>query len=174
MSRKYQKCANYQEGRIRFLEQALKAAREEIKFLKARNTSNNIKDQDNSSDFWIKPKNSKSRAHRFSADDVSHIQLSNRFSVLEADQQSPGLLKQVDQKVRPLAGKTKSQKREIVLLGSSHGQDIGPMLQEKLGTEYEVTSIFKPNAPLANVVEDLRNLGKDLIKQDHIVTVRGP
>jgi hypothetical protein len=39
----------------------------------------------------------------------------------------------VDQKVRPLSGKTKSQKRKTVLLGSSHGRDIGPMLQEKLG-----------------------------------------
>jgi hypothetical protein len=93
---------------------------------------------------------------------------------LEADQQSPGLLKHVDQKVRPLAGKTKSQKREIVLLGSSHGQDTGPMLQEKLGTEYEVTSIFKSNASLANVAEDLANLRKDLTKQDCVVIMRGP
>ena len=56
-----------------------------------------------------------------------------------------------------------------MLLGSSHGQDIGPMLQEHLGTEYEVTSIIKLNAPLENVVEDLENLGKD-----HIVIVGGP
>jgi hypothetical protein len=48
------------------------------------------------------------------------------------------------------------------------------MLQEKLCTEYEGTSIFKPNTPLANVVEDLGNLGKDLTKQDHIVLVGGP
>jgi hypothetical protein len=80
----------------------------------------------------------------------------------------------VDQEVRPLAGETKSQKSKTVLLGSSHGWDIGPMLQEKLGTEYEVTSIFKPNAPLANVVEGLGNLGKHLTKQDHIVIVGGP
>jgi hypothetical protein len=136
--------------------------------------SSKINDQDNSSNFWIKQKNSKSRACRFSADDVSRIQLSNRFSVLEVDQQSSGLLKHVDQKVRSFAGKTKSQRRKIVLLGSSHGWDIGPMLQEKLGTEYEVTSIFKPNAPLANVAEDLGNLGEDLTNQDHIVIVGGP
>lgn len=182
MTCNYQKRAKYQEERIRFLELELKAAREEIKFLKAGNTSSKVKDQDNSSGFWIKPKNSKSKAHRFSADDVSHIQIKNRFSVLEVDQQCPSLLKHVDQKVRSLAGKlknqqikkSKNQKRKIVLLGSSHGQDIGPMLQEKLGTEYEVTSIFKPNAPLANVIEDLENLGKDLTKQDHIVIVGGP
>ena len=60
-----------------------------------------------------------------------------------------------------------------MLLGSNHGQDIGPMLQEHLGTEYEVTSIIKPNEPLENV-EDLQNLGKDLTKKDHIVIVGGP
>jgi hypothetical protein len=80
---------------------------------------------------------------------VSHIQLSNRFSVFEGDQQIPGLLKHVHQKVKSLAEKTKSQKRKILLLGSSRGRDIGHMLQEKLGTEYGVTSIFKPSAPLA-------------------------
>ena len=57
---------------------------------------------------------------------------------------------------------------------SSHGRDIGPMLQKHLGTEYKVTSIFKPNVPLENVVEGLANLGKDLTKKDHIVIVGGP
>jgi len=45
-----------------------------------------------------------------------------------------------------------------MLLGSSHGRDIGPMLQKHLGTEYEVTSVFNSNAPLENV-EDLANFG---------------
>jgi hypothetical protein len=40
-----------------------------------------------------------------------------------------------------------------------------------LGSKFEVCSIFKPNAPLANLVEDVRKPGKDLTKQDHIVTV---
>jgi hypothetical protein len=48
------------------------------------------------------------------------------------------------------------------------------MLQNHLGTEYEVTSIFKPNALFEIVVEDLANLGKDLTKEDHIVFVGGP
>jgi len=48
------------------------------------------------------------------------------------------------------------------------------MLQKLLGTEYEATNIFKPNAPLENVDEDLTNLGKDLTKKDHIVIVGGP
>jgi hypothetical protein len=135
---------------------------------------NRIRDTDNANDIWFKPKNSKSRAYRFSADDVSHINLSNKFSILEVDQQSQGLLKHEDMKVKSPTGKSKSQKKKILLLGSSHGRDIGPMLQKHLGTEYEVTSIFKPNAPLENVVEDLANLRKDLTKKYHIGIVGGP
>ena len=59
------------------------------------------------------------------------------------------------------------------MLGSSHGRKVGPMLQEILSKEYEVTCLFKPNAPLANV-EDLTKLGKDLTKRDHVTLVGGP
>jgi hypothetical protein len=62
----------------------------------------------------------------------------------------------------------------MYLLGSSHGRGIGPMLQENLGSKFDICSIFKPNAPLANVVENLGKLGKDLTKRDHIITVGGP
>jgi hypothetical protein len=64
-------------------------------------------------------------------------------------------------------------KRKILLLGSSHGREIGPMLQENLGTEFDVCSIFKPNTPLAKVV-DIGKLGKGLAKQDHTIVVGGP
>jgi hypothetical protein len=39
---------------------------------------------------------------------------------------------------------------------------------------YDILSISKPNAPLANVIEDLGKLGKELNKQDHIVIVGAP
>jgi hypothetical protein len=58
---------------------------------------------------------------------------------------------------------------KIVLHGSSHGSGMGLMLQENLGFKFKVCSMFKPNAHLANVVKDVRKLGKHLIKQDHIV-----
>jgi hypothetical protein len=50
---------------------------------------------------------------------------------------------------------------------------MGQMLQENLSSTFEVCSIFKPNAPLANAVEDVRKLGKDFTKLDHIVIVGG-
>ena len=47
------------------------------------------------------------------------------------------------------------------------------MLLEHLHTKYKITSIFKPNEPFANVAEDLRKLGNDFTKPDHIIIVGG-
>jgi hypothetical protein len=176
ISCKYQKHVKRQEWRIRHLEQEFKAAREEISRLKAVNVSSSVRKQTNSNNWkqtnsnnWITPKNSKSRCHMFSADDAPLVQLSNRFSV-DVGQKSSVLLKHEHKKVKSFAGKSES-KRRILLLGNSHGREIGPMLQEKLGIKFDMMSIFKPNATLAKVVEDLGKLGKDLTKQDHIVIV---
>jgi len=45
------------------------------------------------------------------------------------------------------------------------------MLQENLSSKFDVCSHFKPNVPLAKVDEDVRKLGEDLTKQDHVVFV---
>jgi hypothetical protein len=42
-----------------------------------------------------------------------------------------------------------------------------------MGDAYAVTSIFKPNADLSNVTEDIRNLCKSLTKEDQVVIVGG-
>jgi predicted Rossmann-fold nucleotide-binding protein len=47
------------------------------------------------------------------------------------------------------------------------------MFQENVGYKFDVCSIFKTNALLENVVEDIRKLGKELTKQDYIVIVGG-
>lgn len=57
---------------------------------------------------------------------------------------------------------------KILLLGSSNGREIGPMLNEHLGTEYEITSIFKSSVPLVNV-EDLGKLGKMTLSSELIL-----
>jgi len=63
----------------------------------------------------------------------------------------------MDKKVKPLAAtKSRRARRDYVrrVIG-----EIGTMLQEHLVTEYEITSIFKLNAPIANVTVDLWKLG---------------
>jgi hypothetical protein len=59
------------------LERELKATSEEINYLKAGDKRSKIKDQGFSDDLrnWPKPKNSKSRLRRFSADDVPNVKL---------------------------------------------------------------------------------------------------
>ena len=47
------------------------------------------------------------------------------------------------------------------------------MLQDRLGTKYEIKSIFKPNVPLVNVAEDLGKHGNYLTKPYHIIVVGG-
>ena len=112
MSCKYQKHIKYQKGKIRYLDLELKANRDEVNMLKNRNMSYKLSDKDNANDIWLKPKNSKSRARRFSSDDVSHIRLSNKFSILEGDQQNQGLLKHENMKIKSPTGKSKSQKKK--------------------------------------------------------------
>jgi hypothetical protein len=73
--------------------------------LKNINMSYKVRDKANANDIWLKPKNSKSMARRFSADDLSHIRLSNKFSILEFDQQNQGLLKHEDMKINSPTGK---------------------------------------------------------------------
>jgi hypothetical protein len=117
MSCKYQKHAKHQEGKIRHLEQELKAAREEISRLRAGNISSSIREQCKL-ETWIKPKNSKSRCCMFYAEDAPQVQLNIRFSVLETDtldvgQQSPVLLKHECRGVKSFAGKSE-RKRKIL------------------------------------------------------------
>jgi hypothetical protein len=140
---KYQKHVKQQEGRIRHLEQELKSAREEICKLKAGNVSSCF--MEDISGHWRKPKNSKSRCCRFSANDVSEVKLNNKFTLLATDtlkvnQKSPVLLKHGGRKLKPSTDKSQKikSKRKILLLGSSHGRGIGPMLQENLGAKFDI------------------------------------
>jgi hypothetical protein len=76
------------------------------------------------------------------------------MDTLDVAQQNQVLLEHERKKVNTIAKKV-GKKRKILLLGSSHGKEIAPMLKESLGKDFDIVSIFKPNAPLANVVEDL-------------------
>jgi hypothetical protein len=68
-------------------------------------------------------------------------------------------LKHKNRELKSDTVKRQKNKRKFLLLGSSHGRKIGPVLQESLGTKVDVCSIFKLNAPLAEVVEDSTSRG---------------
>jgi hypothetical protein len=58
--------------------------------------------------------------------------------------------------LKSITVKTKNEnKGKILFPGTSHDKKTGPMLQENLGTKFDVCTISKQNDPLAKVVEDV-------------------
>jgi len=102
---------------------------------------------------------------------VYHVKLRNRFSLLDSNQQSTGFLKHVENIVKPLVWETKSQKRKILYLEVAKWGKVDPRSKNTWALNMKS---LKSNSPLANVIEDLGNLGNKLTKQDHIIIVGGP
>ncbi|XP_049842200.1 uncharacterized protein LOC126292312 [Schistocerca gregaria] len=71
------------------------------------------------------------------------------------------------------SGKSSNRKRKVLLLGSSHGRGVGQLVQEKLGADYQVTSLFKPSARLSQVIEDIGPLCRDFDKNDEVIVIGG-
>ena len=72
------------------------------------------------------------------------------------------------------AGVGKScSRRKVLLLSSSNGRGCSTVIQEKLGNNYEVSGVVKPNARLVNVVEDIDALTKNFNKNDCVVVLGG-
>lgn len=113
---KHQSHSKKQDERIRHLEQELEAAREEICKLKAGNISNSFLERDIFG-HWKKPKNSKSRCRRFSANDVCKIKQNNKIGVLATDtlevaQQTPVLLKHGSRERKSFTEKNRSKRKK--------------------------------------------------------------
>jgi len=130
---KYEKHIKAQQERILFFKRELTLAKEEICNLKAAKGSNIKKCKGDGSDLWLKPKSSKSKSRRFSAGDASSVMLSNRFNVLETLDvgQQPTQPNLTTQMSRPSCCK----KSKVLLLGSSHGRGIGPLVKSNLRGE---------------------------------------
>jgi hypothetical protein len=93
---------------------------------------------------------------------------------LKAVQQSPGMVKQKDRAVKKSVGKLeriREKKYSIAWKQSREGN--GTNASRERGPRFDVRRNIKPNAPLANFVEYLRKLGKDLTKQDLTEVVGG-
>jgi hypothetical protein len=99
-----------------------------------------------------------------------NLKLINKFEPLTALE--PKIVVQLDKSVNPKASNKKCKR--VPLLGSSHARGLNDRLQSVLGSEYAVTSLFKPNVGLRNVTADLKALSRDLTKDDHVIIVGGP
>ena len=123
-----------------------------------------IGDKDYANDIWLKPKNSKSTARSFAADDVSHIGLSNKFSILEDDHQNQGLLKHEDMKIKSPTGESKSHKKRYCCLEVVTGGILDPCFKNTwvLNIKYLVSWLHRAsnNVETFSLPTDAHNVKK--------------
>lgn len=62
---------------------------------------------------------------------------------------------------------------KMLLLGDSHGRNLGPILKDLCFKKFEILSIFKPNAKLGQIVEDIFKLTKHFTHEDVVIVLGG-
>ena len=60
------------------------------------------------------------------------------------------------------AQRTKGLKKKVLLLSDSQGRHCAGLLQEELGSDYQVSGLVKPGAPLREVLRDCSQLARDV------------
>ena len=61
----------------------------------------------------------------------------------------------------------------ILLLADSHGKNMANKLVMSFGCDYDVQTIFKPDADMFNVVKDARELTTSFSMRDYLVILAG-
>ncbi|KAG8335742.1 hypothetical protein J6590_060659 [Homalodisca vitripennis] len=69
--------------------------------------------------------------------------------------------------------KEKITKRKILLAADSHGRDLAPILEAKLGSGYEVTVVSSSGAPFNYVANNLQDLTRSFTFNDHAILLAG-
>lgn len=64
-------------------------------------------------------------------------------------------------------------KNKILILADSHGRNLSYMLKNELNNDYEVSSIFHPNASLNQVTKDISVLVSTFTKKDFVIVIGG-
>lgn len=63
-----------------------------------------------------------------------------------------------------------ARKKRVVILADSHGRNVSKLVQERLGDDYSVTAIFKPGAPMREVLRGAETFSADA---DAVVVLGG-
>lgn len=157
-----------QEGKIKALTADLDSAKRELERLRGEKGNQR----------WEVVAGNRSQRKRTVSDSFV-IGTNNRFTLLpqfEKEESPVAVSVATAQQAfnrKPVVSKKVVKRRKVLLLGSSHGRGVGQLLQEELGSKYQVTNFFKPSASLSQVVEDIGSLCKDFGKEDHVVIVGG-
>lgn len=67
----------------------------------------------------------------------------------------------------------KNKKSKVLVLADSHGRECWDLLDKKLKNEFDVQVVFKPNAPLKEVVSLAKPSVRDLHENDHLIILGG-
>jgi len=78
------------------------------------------------------------------------------------------LVQRVENKVKPLDGKTKSEEDDFIICKYSSAENWNHAQRK---SEHRVTSILRP---VHRVLADPWKFGNDLTKRDHFIMVEGP
>lgn len=73
----------------------------------------------------------------------------------------------------PVVNKQLKTKPKVLIIADSHGRLCGKILQGKLKEDFQVLSIYKPNAKFHRVVENIDALTSSFTKQDYVVLMGG-
>lgn len=104
---------------------------------------------------------------------ANFTQLKNRFEALGQNQNDKSPAKPRDDAHRVTKEKQKQTKKRVLLLTDSNGRGCSAKLQSKLGKDFEVSSLVKPNGKLENLVKDIAPLTKNLDKDDCVIILGG-
>jgi len=108
----------------------------------------------------------------------SVVELRNRFEVLsecsgnDCENSAGNVVSgcvsgSASRKVKP------KKKKKVLLVSSSQGRYCSQILGDKLGKDFEVSSVVKPNAKFRNVVESVDKLVKNYGKDDCVIVLAG-
>nr|XP_018907089.1 PREDICTED: uncharacterized protein LOC109037050 [Bemisia tabaci] len=64
-------------------------------------------------------------------------------------------------------------KRNLLILSASHGRGLSNIFKDSLGSNISITSIFKPNAKIEQVIENLKDLTKNFNERDIVIIIGG-
>jgi len=104
----------------------------------------------------------------------SVLETENRFNALQDVDEFPPLpmVSRGSSKNVKQTGK-KDRKKKVLILSSSQGRFCSNILQKKLGENYEVCGIVKPNARLTDVVDSAETLVRDFNENDCLIVMGG-
>lgn len=104
-------------------------------------------------------------------------ELANRFEALAQDSNSMVAKESGEQDVvlvrKNDSRRNRPKKRRVLLLASSQGRHCSRILGERLGKDYEVCGVVKPNGKFKDVVESVEKLVVDFGREDSVIVMAG-